>query len=63
MKLKGTPASLRKGSLRQNFVDKPCIFEDDVSGVEVGKALLRLSPDGIHDVISTLPPGVIEQFI
>ena len=31
MKLKGTSASTRKGSLRQNFVDKTCIFENDVS--------------------------------
>ena len=58
MKLKGTPASIRKGSLRQNFVDKTCIFENDMSGVEVGKALLKLSPDGINDMISTMPPGV-----
>ena len=34
MKLKGTPASLRKCSLRQNFAEKSCIFEDDMSGVE-----------------------------
>ena len=26
MKLKGTPASIRKGGLRQNFVDKTCIL-------------------------------------
>ena len=63
MKLKGTPASIRKGSLRQNFVDKTCIFENDMSGVEVGKALLRLSPDGINDMISTLPPGVVDRFM
>ena len=25
MKLKGSPASVRKGSLRQSFVDKTCI--------------------------------------
>ena len=55
MKLKGTSASVRKGSLRQNFVDKTCIFENDMSGVEVGKALLKLSPNGIHDMISTSP--------
>ena len=63
MKLKGTSASVRKGSLRQNFVDKTCILKNDMSGVEVGKALLKLSPDGIHDMISTLPPGVIDQFV
>ena len=33
MKLKETPASIRKGSLRQTFVDKTCIFENDMSGV------------------------------
>ena len=31
MKLKGTPASARKGSLRQNFLDKTCIIENDRS--------------------------------
>ena len=62
MKLKGTLASIRKGSLRQNFVDKTCIFENDMSGVEVGKALLRLSPDGINDMVSSLPPGVVDRF-
>ena len=55
MKLKGTPYSIRKGSLRQHFVDKTCIFENDMSGVEVGKALLRLSPDGIN--------GVVDRFL
>ena len=34
-----------------------------MSGVEVGKALLKLSPNGIHDMISTLPPGAIAQFM
>ena len=34
-----------------------------MSGVEVGKALLRLSPDGINDMISTLPPGAVDQFM
>ena len=34
-----------------------------MSGVEVGKALLKLSPDGVHDMISILPPGVIEHFM
>ena len=63
MKLKGTPASIRKGSLRQNFVDKTCTFENDMSGVEVAKALLRLSPDGINGMISTLPPGVVDRFM
>ena len=63
MKLKGTLASIRKGSLRQNFVDKTCIFENDMSGVEVGKALLKLSPDGINDMISTLPLGVVDRFM
>ena len=47
MKLKGTPASARKGSLRQNFLDKTCIIEKDMSGREVGKALLKLSPGGM----------------
>ena len=42
MKLKGTSASIRKGNLRQDFVDKTCIFENDMSGVEVVKALLKL---------------------
>ena len=41
MKLKG----IRKGSLRQNIVDKTCIFENDMSGVEVGEALLEPSPE------------------
>ena len=63
VKLKGTSASIRKGSVRQNFVDKTCIFENDVSGLEVGKALLKLSPDGIHDMTTTLPPGVVDQFM
>ena len=63
MKLKGTPASIRKGSLRQNIVDKTCIFDNAMSGVEVGKALLRLSPDGINDMISSLPPGVVDRFM
>ena len=56
MKLKGTPASARKGSIRQIFVDKSCIIENDMSGREVGKALLKLSPDGINDMVSALPP-------
>ena len=30
MKLKGKPASARKGSLRQNFLDKTCFIENDV---------------------------------
>ena len=30
-----------------------------MSGREVGKALLKLSPDGINEMVSTLPPGVI----
>ena len=32
MKRKGTPASARKGSLRQNFLDKTCIIENDHVG-------------------------------
>ena len=63
MKLKSTSASGRKGSLRQSFVDKTCIFENDMSGVEVGKALLKLSPNGLRDMVSTLPPGAIDQFM
>ena len=63
MKLKGTSASARRGSLRQNFLDKTCIIENDVSGREVGKALLKLSPDGINEMVSALPPGVIERFM
>ena len=63
MKLKSSAASVRKGNLRQSFVDKTCIFEDDMSGVEVGKALLKLSPNGFRDMVSTLPPGAIEQFM
>ena len=63
MKLKSSSASVRKGTLRQSFVDKTCIFEDDMSGVEVGKALLKLSSNGFHDMISSLPPGAIEQFM
>ena len=34
-----------------------------MSGVEVGKALLTLSPNGFRDMISSLPPGAIEQFM
>ena len=34
-----------------------------MSGVEVGKALLKLSPNGIQEMISTLPPGVLDQFM
>ena len=63
IKLKGTSASIRKGSLRQNFQDKTCIFENDMSDVEVCKDLLKLSADGIHDMISALPPGIIEGFM
>ena len=61
--VESTPASGRKGSLRQSFVDKTCIFENDMSGVEVGKALLKLSPNGLRDMVSTLPPGAIDQFM
>ena len=63
MKLKGSSASVRKGSLRQSFVDKTCIFENDMSGVDVGKALWKLSPNGLRDMVSTLPPGTIDQFM
>ena len=63
MKLKGSSASVRNGSLRPSFVDKTCIFENDMSGVEVGKALLKLSPNGLQDIVSTLPPGAIDQFM
>ena len=63
MKLKGSPASVRKGSLRQSFVDKTCIFEDELSGVEVGKALLKLSPHGFRDMLSSLPPHAFHQFM
>ena len=63
MKLKSTSASVRKGSLRQSFVDKTCIFENDMSDVEVGKALLKLSPNGLRDMVYTLPPGAIDQFM
>ena len=63
MKLKGSPASVRKGSLRQSFVDKTCIFEDEMSGVEVGKALLKLSQHGFRDMLSSLPPDAFQQFM
>ena len=63
MKLKGTPASARKGSVRQSFVDKTCIIENDVSGREVGKALLKHSPDGINEMVSALPQGVIARLM
>ena len=63
MKLKGTPASARKGSLWQNFLDKTCIIENDMSGREVGKALLKLSPDGINEMVSVLPLGIIARFV
>ena len=63
MKLKGSRASVRKGSLRQSFVDKTCIFEDEMSGVEVGKALLKLSQHGFRDLLSSLPPEAFQQFM
>ena len=63
MKRKGTPASARKGSLRQNFLDKTCIIENDMSGREVGKVLLKLSPDGSNEMVSALSPGVIARFM
>ena len=63
MKLKGSPASVRKGSLRQSFVDKTCIFEDELSGAEVGKALLKLSPHGFRDMLCSLPPHAFHQFM
>ena len=53
----------QEGSLRQNFVDKTCIFENDMSGVEVGEAILKLSPNAVRDMISILPPGVLDQFM
>ena len=63
MKLKGTSASARGGSLRQNFLEKTCIIENDMSGREVGKALLKLSPNGINEMVSALLPGIIERFM
>ena len=63
MKLQGTPASSRRGSIWHSFVDKTCINESDMSGREVGKALLKLSRDGINEMVSTLPPGVIARFM
>ena len=55
MKLKGTPVSSKRGSLRHSLVDKSCIVEGDMSGREVGEALVKLSPDGINEMVSTLP--------
>ena len=47
MKLKGTPASSKRGSLWSGLVDKSCIMvEGDMSGREVGEALAKLSPEG-----------------
>ena len=63
MKLEGTSASARRGSLRQNFLDKMCIIENDMSGREIGTALLKLSPDGINEMVSALPLGIIERFM
>ena len=34
-----------------------------MSGREVGKALVKLSPDGINEMVSALPPGVIERIM
>ena len=34
-----------------------------MSGVEVGKAILKLSPNAVRDMISILPPGAIDQFM
>ena len=34
-----------------------------MSGVEIGKALLKLSPNGLRGMVSTLPPGAIAQFM
>ena len=61
MKLKGSPTSVRKASTK--LCRKTCIFENDMSGVEVGKPLLKLSPNGLRDMVSTLPPGAIDQFM
>ena len=36
---------------------------ENLSGVEVGKALLKLSPNGLRDMVSSLPPGAIDQFL
>ena len=52
-----------KRSIWHSFVDKTCINESDMSGREVGKALLKLSRDGINEMVSTLPPGVIARFM
>ena len=34
-----------------------------MSGREVGEALLKLSLDGINEMVSALPPGIIARFM
>ena len=34
-----------------------------MSGREVGKALVKLFPNGNNEVVSSLPPGVVARFM
>ena len=63
MKLKGRLLLSGKVVFGRTLSTKRVFFENDMSGVEVGKARLKLCPNGIQDMISTLPPGVLDQFM
>ena len=63
MKLKGTPASSKRGSLRSSLFDKSCIIEGDMSGREVGEALAKLSAQGITEMESSMPREDIVRFM
>ena len=57
MKLKGTPPSGRRESLKGGSVDS------DMSGKEVARALGRLSRGGMHEFVINVPPDRVEALL
>ena len=59
MKLKGTLAFAKRGSIGRVLLTKRILKK--ICRARMFAKLLKLSPDGIHEMVSALPPGALRD--
>ena len=62
MKLKGTSSTTKRESLRSSIVDNTCII-DDMSCREVARALSKLTPGGLNEMVASMPPEMMVKLM
>ena len=59
LKLKGTSSTTKRESLQSSIVDRTCIIDGDMSGREVARALSKLSPGSLNEMVASMLPEMI----